>query len=125
MFDQRKLVLAALLAFTVVATSPAGLFAADPAVKVKKVDPNSVCMVMDHTYAKPQAPVVIEGKTYHTYCNICRGKLQSDPATRTAIDPVTHRKVDKAKAVLGATAAGDVLYFESDKTLAQYNGQKK
>lgn len=111
----RPLALAALLAL------PLAAFAGD--AKVKKVDPKSVCMFMDHAVDHPERSVVIAGKTYYYGNDDCREKLSADPANRVATDPVTHKKVDKAKAVLGATPAGDVLYFESDKTLAQYNAK--
>jgi YHS domain-containing protein len=110
-----------LLALAVAAAIPLAAAAAN--VKVKPVDPKSVCMLMDHTADHPEHPVVIGGKTYYYGTDDCRGKLSADPANRVAVDPVTHKKVDKATAVLGATPAGDVLYFESAKTLAHYNAK--
>lgn len=85
-------------------------------------DTSQVCMVNNQFMGRPQIPVEVDGKTYYGCCAMCRGRLQSDAAARTAVDPVTNAPVDKASAVIGKTAAGSVLYFanlEHFQTYAQ------
>lgn len=76
-------------------------------------DTSQVCMVNNQFMGRPQIPVEIDGKTYYGCCAMCKGRLQSDAAARTAVDPVTNAPVDKASAVIGKTATGSVLYFVS------------
>lgn len=95
---------------------------ATAAVQVVK-DPASVCMMNDRVMGVPQIPVVVEGKTYYGCCAMCKERLANDPAARTASDPVTGRRVDKAKAVIAQRPDGSVLYFESTATLRRYRAR--
>ena len=79
-----------------------------------------VCMVNDRFMGSEQIPVSVDGKTYYGCCAACKDKLQNNPAARTALDPLTQRPVDKATAVVGKTASGKVVYFESEDTFARY-----
>src|SRR4030095_12571146 len=88
---------------------------ADP---LKRVPAKRVCMVNNTLFDKDQIPVAVEGKTYFGCCEMCKGRLAQDASIRAAHDPVSGKSVDKAKAVLGATPDGKILYFESDKTFA-------
>ena len=99
----------------------AGEETAKPVLKL--VEAKKVCMVNNQLFEKDQIPIAVEGKTYYGCCEMCKERLTKDAASRTAIDPVTGKKVDKAKAVIAALPDGKVLYFESEKTLAEY--QKK
>jgi YHS domain-containing protein len=108
----------ALILVAALATGSAALFAAQPALQ--KVEAKKVCMVNDAVFAKDQIPVEVQGRTYYGCCEMCKGRLASDETARTAADPVTGKKVDKATAVIGAKADGSVLYFESEKTFAEY-----
>jgi YHS domain-containing protein len=93
---------------------------------LSKVEAKKVCMVNNQVFDKDQIPVQVDGKTYYGCCPMCKERLAKDAASRTAVDPVTGKKVDKAKAVIAALPDGKVLYFESEKTLKQYGkGQKK
>ena len=83
-------------------------------------DPSTVCMMNDRVMGQPQIPVVVEGKTYYGCCAMCKDRLAQDATTRAAVDPVTGRSVDKAKAVIAQRADGSVLYFESKATLRRY-----
>lgn len=94
------------------------LFAAEPALQ--KVEAKKVCMVNDQMFGKDQIPVEVQGKTYYGCCEMCKERLAKDEAARTAVDPLSGKKVDKATAVIGAKADGSVLYFESDKSFADY-----
>jgi YHS domain-containing protein len=99
--------------------------AGDEAAKpvLKRVETKKVCMVNDQLFEKDQIPIAVAGKTYYGCCEMCKERLAKDAAARTAVDPLTGKKVDKATAVIAAQPDGKVLYFESEKTLAEY--QKK
>ena len=102
----------------------AGVFAEDSANdKVVKVEPIKVCMINDASMANEQIPVAIDGKTYYGCCPMCKDRLANDAAKRVAVDPVSGKTVDKAKAVIGAAEDGAVVYFESEKNLKKYNKQ--
>ena len=94
------------------------LGAARPALAepLTRVEPKRVCMVNDTVFPKDQIPVVVSGKTYFGCCEMCKGRLGTDAAIRSSVDPVSGKPVDKATAVIGATKDGKVLYFESEKT---------
>ena len=120
----KSLSLAALCLAMIAGT--AGLaFAGSDGVKpaLKQVETKKVCMVNNQVFDKDQIPVEVQGKTYYGCCEMCKERLANDVAARTAVDPVTGKKVDKATAVIAAMEDGKVLYFESQDTLAQY--QKK
>ena len=87
---------------------------------LKKVDSKFVCMVNDNLYPKEQISIAVQGKTYYGCCEMCKDKLANSDAARKAIDPVSNKVVDKAQAVIGATDAGKVFYFESMKNLEQF-----
>ena len=96
----------------------AGSEAATPVLK--RVETKKVCMVNNQVFDKDQIPVAVQGKTYYGCCEMCKERLAKDAESRTATDPVTGKKVDKATAVIAALPDGKVLYFESEKTLAEY-----
>src|SRR5687767_11987403 len=89
--------------------------------KVVAVESKNVCMINDRSMANEQIPVEVEGKTYFGCCPMCKERLVKDEASRFAIDPVSGKKVDKAKAVIGALPGAKVLYFESKENLERYN----
>lgn len=93
-----------------------------PAGVSRVTDASQVCMVNDQFMGRPQIPVLVEGRTYYGCCPACKEKLEKQPATRTARDPVTGAEVDKAKAVIVQDASGKVLYFASEDTLQRYRG---
>jgi YHS domain-containing protein len=114
------------LTLCVAALLAAGYAAAgDEAAKpvLKRVETKKVCMVNNQLFDKDQIPIEVQGKTYYGCCEMCKERLAKDAAARTAVDPLTGKKVDKATAVIAAQPDGKVLYFESEKTLAEY--QKK
>jgi YHS domain-containing protein len=87
---------------------------------LQRVAPDRVCMVNNTAHSAPQIPVVVDGKTYFGCCEMCKGRLASDPQSRTAVDPTSGKTVDKATAVIGATPQGKVMYFESAASLEEY-----
>jgi YHS domain-containing protein len=82
---------------------------------------NKVCMVNDRVFPTPQIPVEVEGRTYYGCCEGCKATLANDRRARMAVDPVSGREVDKAKASIGAFPDGRVAYFESAKNRAAFN----
>ena len=94
------------------------------AESIKKVAPKRVCMVNNTLFDKDQIPVAVDGKTYFGCCEMCKGRLAQDASIREAVDPISGKPVDKAKAVIGAKPDGKVLYFESEKTFAAYQKRK-
>lgn len=107
-------------------TKPA-MPAAEPAASVvagltRIEDVSQVCMVNDQYMGTAQIPVAVEGRTYFGCCEMCKGRLASEPETRQAKDPVTGETVDKATAVIAREAGGKVHYFASAESLARYRG---
>lgn len=102
----------------------AGTKATSSATVEKVTDRALVCMVNDMDMGKAQIPVVVEGQTYYGCCAMCKERLTKDAAVRTAIDPVSGKKVDKAKAVIGKRPDGSVVYFESERNLRQYAAKR-
>jgi YHS domain-containing protein len=95
--------------------SPVGTLTETPA--------DLVCMVNNAYMGRPQMPVEVEGETYFACCDMCVGRLNRDPASRLATDPVSGRPVNKAKAVMARTDDGKMFYFENAENFLAY-GQK-
>lgn len=102
----------------------AGLPAADPlamlAVGVQRVEPKKVCMINERVFVNDQIPVKVNGKMYFGCCEMCKTTLAMDESKRTAVDPVSKRKVDKALAVIGSDRQGRVYYFENEANLRAF-----
>lgn len=125
MKSRRILSLAAVAIFTATFAFAGNETPAAPAPPLVKVEPSKVCMINEQFMNKEQIPVEIDGKVYFGCCNMCKERLATDESKRFATDPVSGRKVDKAKAVIGAAADGSVAYFESDATFEKYNKTAK
>jgi YHS domain-containing protein len=98
----------------------ASLAGAEP---IERVEAKRVCMVNNTFFPKDQIPVQVDGKTYFGCCEMCKGRLATDAAARSATDPISGKSVDKATAVIGATPDGKVFYFESDTTFSQFKNR--
>jgi YHS domain-containing protein len=85
-----------------------------------RADVEYVCMINDELFQKKQIPVVVDDKTYYGCCAMCEKALRQDPRTRTAVDPVSGRPVDKATAVIGAASDRSVFYFESEANMRRF-----
>ena len=109
------------LALALVAVAVAGLADESANDKVVAVESKNVCMINDRSMANEQIAVEVDGKTYFGCCPMCKERLVKDEASRFAVDPVSGKKVDKAKAVIGALPGAKVLYFESKENLERYN----
>ncbi len=85
-----------------------------------------VCMINDEVLGKPGSAVESNGKTYTTCCEMCKKKIQKEPAKYTqAKDPVSGEKVDKADAFIYGMD-GKAYYFASAanrKTFADNPGK--
>jgi len=89
--------------------------------QVVVVESKMVCMINNRSMSNEQIPVKIDDKTYYGCCPMCKERLVKDEESRYAIDPVSGKKVDKAKAVIGALPGAEVLYFENETNLKKYN----
>lgn len=106
----------------VVLTLSLSAYAVDmPTGLLTKVEPKTVCMVNEMAMGKDQIPVEVDGKTYYGCCEMCKNTLAKDAGKRVAVDPVSGKEVDKAKAVIGAQEDGRVFYFESEDNLKKVN----
>ena len=126
MTKKNRLVFALALALGLVATAAMSADknekkTEDTQDKVVVVLSKNVCMINDRSMANDQIPVEIDGKTYYGCCPMCKERLVKDESSRYAIDPVSGKKVDKAKAVIGALPGAAVLYFENETNLQKYN----
>lgn len=120
----RKSVL--LLAILFIALSAfAGQDGVKPTSVLTKVEPKTVCMINEQAMGKDQIPVEVEGKIYYGCCEMCKKALAENADKRVAIDPVSGKQVDKAKAVIASQQDGRVFYFENDANLAKHNAQFK
>lgn len=87
------------------------------------VPSEKVCMVTNMLFPRTQIPVAHAGKTYYGCCENCKKTLSEDSASRSAVDPVSGKSVDKASAVIAARDDGSVVYFESKKTFETYKNK--
>ena len=85
------------------------------------VDAEFVCMVNDAAYDREQVRVDVEGQTYYGCCDMCKARLAKDVRLRVAVDPVSGKQVDKAKAVIAKDSYKRVYYFESAENLEKAN----
>lgn len=83
-------------------------------------DRSLVCMVNNQFMGRPQIPIEVDGRTYYGCCEMCKGRLRSDPSSRVSTDPVSGNRVDKATAVIGRAGDGRTLYFENNQTFVAY-----
>jgi YHS domain-containing protein len=87
-----------------------------------QVETRYVCLINNQKFDKEQIAVEVEGQTYYGCCEMCKEKLKKDKASRWATDPVSGKKVDKAKAVIGVNTEGKAFYFENVENLKKFKG---
>jgi YHS domain-containing protein len=92
--------------------------------KLIQVESKYVCMITNKLFTDKQIEVDIEGRKYYGCCDMCKGKLVSDLASRKSIDPISGKQVDKATSVIGAANNGNVYYFENEKNFNIFNGKQ-
>ncbi len=112
------------IAFLTVLSTSLVAFAQDHDMSWKVVPNNTVCMVTEAHFEKPQIPVKVGDKTYYGCCEHCKKTLTEDKTARTATDPLTKKSVDKATATIAANSAGKVLYFENKGNFEKYMKQQ-
>lgn len=105
------------LTFFLITALSLSAVAANAAQLRRVADISHVCMVNNEDMGKPQIPVKVGSQTYYGCCKMCAGTLTNDRKARYAIDPVSGKEVDKAKAFIGTKPSGEVLYFENEKNL--------
>ncbi len=94
-----------------------------PAVALQEVEAVKVCMVNDQLFARDQIPVEVDGRTYFGCCEMCKARLATDEAIRSAVDPLTGEKVDKATAIKAADAEGAISYFANRENFERFLAQ--
>ena len=90
-----------------------------------EVEAKYVCMINNQVFDKEQIAIEVENRTYYGCCEMCKDKLRNDAKSRVATDPVSGKKVDKAKAVIGASSEGKVFYFENAENLKKFKAGSK
>ena len=85
-----------------------------------QVEAKYVCMMNNQRFEKEMIAVEVDGVIYYGCCEGCKTQLRDKAENRTALDPVSGKKVDKAKAVIGADQDGKVYYFENVENLKKY-----
>ncbi|GAB4242917.1 MAG: hypothetical protein Kow0027_01730 [Saprospiraceae bacterium] len=88
-----------------------------------EIVPNEmVCMVNNRFMGIKQIPIEVEGITYYGCCPECVKKIQENlGGVRYAKDPVSGKKVDKARAVIiKNNENGMVQYFESEASANRF-----
>lgn len=109
------------------AAAPTAVSTAQPAAGSLTLvtDRSLVCMVNNQFMGRPQIPIEVGGRTYYGCCEMCKGRLGNDPSSRTGVDPVSQRPVDKAIAVIGRAENGATFYFENEQNFAAYSRQAR
>ena len=97
-----------------------GYAVGDSSNRLTPIESKYVCMINDDSYLSEQILVQVDGKDYYGCCMGCKAKLENDPSSRFAIDPVSGNRVDKATAVIGAAPNMDVYYFENLDNLEKF-----
>ena len=109
-----------MLFFVVILISSLFSFSALAKESLQVVETKKVCMVTNMVFPRDQIPVSHAGKTYYGCCENCKKTLSEDASARTAIDPISKKKIDKASAIIAARPDGSVIYFESKKSFEHY-----
>lgn len=91
---------------------------------VTPINRRMICMVENKAFKQPQKPVKVNGRTYYGCCSMCQHTLQTDASSRYAVDPVSGKKVDKSKAIVGKDAKGSVVYFQNQADYDAYNARQ-
>lgn len=99
--------------------SPEGVRVTGPASQwLRKVSLDEVNMATNRHAGSIQARVTIDGRAYFATGDGYAAALANNAASRSAVDPYSGNRIDKASAAAYADASGRVMYFESE---ASYN----
>ena len=88
---------------------------------LEQVEAPYICMITNKVFDSEQIAVPIGETTYYGCCQMCVSKLNGNPESRYAVDPVSGTRIDKSEAVLGAAPDSTVYYFESLDNLRAFN----
>ena len=78
-------------------------------------DPAQVCMIKRTVQPHTSYVESYQGKTYHFCCTMCQSRFRTDPEKeKIAIDPVSHKPVDKADALI-YSYQGRAYFFGSER----------
>ena len=95
----------------------------DRGAGLTRIDPSHTCMGSNQAKKSPQSFAEVEGKRYYGCSKMCIVSLKESPKFRYSIDPVSGKKVDKAKALVAAKPGGGLIYFESEETFLIFQSQ--
>jgi len=96
--------------------------------KSVEIAKDQVCMVNDAFMGAPQIEIPVEDKIYYGCCKMCVNKLNNYEEIRTAVDPFSKEKVDKADAYIVLDPNSDqngVFYFKSANNYKKYMESQK
>lgn len=85
-----------------------------------RVSPEKVNMASNRVSEERLSSVSIDGQTYFGASDGYASTLRMNAAARTAVDPFTNKKIDKASALTFADASGRVFYFESESSFREF-----
>ena len=88
---------------------------------LEQVEARFICMINNKVFDSEQIAVPIGETTYYGCCQMCVSKLNGNPESRYAVDPVSGTRIDKSEAVLGAAPDSTVYYFESLDNLRAFD----
>ena len=69
---------------------------------------------------KAQDYAMVDDRPYYGCTDMCIANLRQNRGFRYGLDPVSGKRVDKARAVVGARKNGQLLYFESEENFLSY-----
>lgn len=69
---------------------------------------------------KAQNYALVDGRPYYGCTDMCIANLKQNPGFRYGLDPVSGKRVDKARAIVGAKKNSQLLYFETEENFLSY-----
>lgn len=82
---------------------------------------DEVCMVNNAHMGSKQMEVPFNGKMYYGCCAMCVERIPKDVTVRTAIDPFSGEKIDKATAyIIVLNDKGAVAYFKNESNYSKF-----
>ena len=96
-----------------------------PQFKTGDIVPHDqVCMVNNAYMGKKQMEVKHDGKTYYGCCENCKLRIPQEENARMAYDPISHKLIDKATAIIAISDKNDnVSYFENQANYEAFFNQ--
>lgn len=85
-----------------------------------RIASSHTCMGSNQAQEKAQNYAIIDGRPYYGCTDMCIANLRQNPGFRYGLDPVSGKKVDKARAIVGTRKNGQLLYFEKEENFLSY-----